>query len=138
MGVQAIDLKAGVEQVPVRDAHGRWLPGQTGNPNGRPKRSTEQEYLDVMLSTCTPDHWRDITAKAIEQAKRGEWHARKWLSDYILGPAIQRLELDVGTDKFEAYLAVLTSSAGEDPGADVGGGSGGSEVEGEFSRRLDE
>lgn len=117
---------------PQRDELGRWLPGQTGNPLGRPPRATEQQYLDVMLAVCTPDAWRAITAKAVEQAKRGDWHARKWLSDYLLGPAIQRLQVEGSGDRYAAYLAILTGegegiegSTVELPGAGVDGPGGG-------------
>lgn len=32
------------ENKPLRDAHGRLMPGHTANPNGRPKGKTLKEY----------------------------------------------------------------------------------------------
>jgi len=37
---------------------------------------------------CTFDVWREITMKAVEQAKRGDARARQWLSDYLIGKPI--------------------------------------------------
>ena len=76
----------------MRDENGRFVPGQSGNPKGRAARRTEEEYLGAMLGRVTLKDWREIVDKAIGQAKRGDSKARQWLSDYIMGPPVQRLE----------------------------------------------
>ena len=76
-----------------RDDSGRFVKGQTGNPNGRPKRRTEQEYLDATIARVTIKDWREIVDKAVSQAKRGDSRARAWLSDYVLGPPSQRMQV---------------------------------------------
>lgn len=76
-----------------RDDNGRFVKGQTGNPKGRPKRRTEEEYLDATISRVALKDWREIVDKAVQQAKRGDSRARAWLSDYVLGPPAQRLQV---------------------------------------------
>lgn len=74
-----------------RNDKGQFIPGSGGGP-GRPKRRTEQEYLDATISRVTLKDWREIVDKAVWQAKKGDSRARAWLSDYLLGPAPQRLQ----------------------------------------------
>ena len=71
-----------------RDAKGRFVKGASGNPQGRLSKQIEQSYLQVSESVCTFDVWREIVAKAVEQAKRGDARARQWLSDYLIGKPI--------------------------------------------------
>jgi len=72
---------------------GTWEPGQSGNPKGRPPKSKEEKFFKTTLSAVTLRDWREIVKKAVEQAKRGNPAARKWLSDYLLGPPQQRLDV---------------------------------------------
>ena len=76
-----------------RDDKGRFVAGTTGNPNGRPSKKREERFLEITLSSCTYDDWADIVKKAVAQAKRGDSTARKWLSDYLIGPPTQRQEV---------------------------------------------
>ena len=79
-------------QVAKRDANGRFLPGNSGNPAGRPKKDREIRFLEITLSTVRYEDWRKIVKKAVTQAQRGDNQARKFLADYLLGPPAQRLE----------------------------------------------
>lgn len=72
----------------ARDSKGRFVKGASGNPQGRLPKEIEQTYLQVCESTCPFDVWREITMKAVEQAKRGDARARQWLSDYLIGKPI--------------------------------------------------
>ena len=72
----------------ARDSKGRFVKGASGNPQGRLPKEIEQTYLQVCESTCPFDVWREITMKAVEQAKRGDARARQWLSDYLMGKPI--------------------------------------------------
>lgn len=76
-----------------RDEKGRFVPGQSGNPNGRLPQPREKRFYEITLSACTFDDWTEIVKKAVAQAKRGDPTARKWLSDYIIGPPTQRQEV---------------------------------------------
>lgn len=75
-----------------RNEKGQFVAGSNGGP-GRPKRRTEDQYLDAMIGRVTLKDWREIVDKAVFQAKRGDSKARAWLSDYVLGPAQQRLQV---------------------------------------------
>jgi hypothetical protein len=75
-----------------RDENGKFVKGNPGGP-GRPKKEREQKFYDLTLSAVTFDDWKAIVRKAVDQAKRGDQQARKWLSDYLIGPPVQRQEV---------------------------------------------
>jgi hypothetical protein len=79
-----------------RDENGRFIKGVSGNPKGRLPKDREERYMSIMLNTVTFSDWERIIEKAVEQAKRGDSVARKWLSDYLVGPPQQKV--DVTTD----------------------------------------
>lgn len=66
-------------------------PGHPGGP-GRPRKPVEEKYLQRLSSRVTVKDWSEIIERAILDAKRGDTAARKWLSDYLMGTPIQRLE----------------------------------------------
>ena len=80
-------------QVTERDENGRFIKGHSGNPNGRPKKDRERRYYEIMQSACTFKEWRIIVQRAVEDAQKGDAAARKWLSDYLLGPPPQKLDV---------------------------------------------
>jgi hypothetical protein len=51
-----------------------------------------------MIKVVTLKDWETITLTAVARAKAGEKAARQWLSDYLLGPPVQRLEADIESD----------------------------------------
>ncbi len=77
----------------VRDKNGRFVKGNGGGP-GRPKKEREVEYYRILQFRCTPDRWQKIIDKALEQAERGDAVARKWLADYLIGPPVERKEVE--------------------------------------------
>lgn len=77
----------------IRDNKGRFPKGTSGNPAGRPKKEREERFYEITLSKVTFKDWEDIVQKAVYQAKRGDSVARKWLSDYLIGPPVQRQEV---------------------------------------------
>ena len=118
------DLEAGERAVNGRDANGRFAKGngigKGHKPGpGRPKKKREDRYLEVTLTACTFADWRVVVERAVTHAKRGDYQARKWLSDYLIGPAVQRLALsgDIGV-----WTGVLSTIGGIGRGklADVG------------------
>jgi hypothetical protein len=76
-----------------RDSKGRFVKGKSGNPNGRPKREVEQDYLQATISSVSLASWKRIVNKAVLQAERGDSAARKWLSDYLLGLPTQNVNM---------------------------------------------
>jgi len=81
----------------VRNENGQFVKGHPGNKNapGRPPRAKEEKYLKSLFARVSLTDWRAIVDRAVQDAKRGDNVARKWLSDYILGTPIQRFEGDV-------------------------------------------
>jgi hypothetical protein len=96
----------------TRDDKGRFVKGVTGNPAGRPKKEREQEYHDILVSVVTPAEWKAVVVKALEQAKRGDGVARKWLADYLIGPPVEKKEI-AGTDG--SPLKIIVEYADDTP-----------------------
>ena len=80
-----------------REANGQFGKGNrvaAGNKGGgRSARPKEEQYLDIMLRTCTAEDWEKIVKSAVTFAKAGDGKAREWLSNYILGKPIERTEI---------------------------------------------
>lgn len=76
-----------------RDENGRFKKGTSGNPHGRPKKKRELEFYRITLAACSYKDWRAIVKVALAQALAGDHQARKWLSDYLMGPPVQRQEV---------------------------------------------
>lgn len=66
-----------------------------GNRGGRPPRAVELSFLSTLTSTVSPEDWAGIIQKAITQALEGDWRARAWLSNYLMGTPIQRVQAEV-------------------------------------------
>ena len=75
-----------------RGPDGKFIKGNGGGP-GRPTKEREERYHEIMLNTVTFKDWTEIVQKAAAQAKKGDAVARKWLSDYLVGPPIQKQEI---------------------------------------------
>ena len=68
----------------VRDAHGRFLPGNKCSTGRRPV-AVERRYLEITQANCTEADWAPIVQRAVADAKRGDHRAREWLSRYLIG-----------------------------------------------------
>jgi hypothetical protein len=73
--------------MPNHTGRGWFLPGNKGNPHarGRAKRCVERRYLQITVGTVSPEDWRDIVTRAVQDAKAGDHQARSWLSKHLLG-----------------------------------------------------
>jgi hypothetical protein len=69
----------------VRDSGGKFVKGHPSVTPGRPKKSREERYYKITMTTCTFDDWKLIVERAIKDAQKGDASARKWLSDYLVG-----------------------------------------------------
>ena len=67
-----------------RDNHGRFARGNPGGP-GRPPAEKERRYLRTLTAACTAKDWQEICQQAVEDAKKGDRHARDWLSKHLVG-----------------------------------------------------
>ena len=65
-----------------------------GNRGGRPKREVELRFLSTLVGTVSPDDWKEIILVAVAQAKKGEWRARAWLGNYLVGTPVQRVQVE--------------------------------------------
>lgn len=71
------------------------MKGKSGNPAGRKPRATEERYLELTRQAVTEADWKAVVMKAVDQAKRGDANARKFLADYLIGPPAQKHDVDV-------------------------------------------
>ena len=80
-----------------RDENGRFVKGngigKASHAGGRPKKAREERYYQITQSACTFADWREIVKKAVGKAKAGDAVARKWLSDYLMGPPPKELRI---------------------------------------------
>lgn len=77
----------------TRGEKGQLQKGSVLNPKGRPKRSREERYLKMLTTSVSDDDWQAIIDRAVSDAKRGDATARKWLTDYLIGPPVERKEI---------------------------------------------
>ena len=78
-----------------RDPHtGRFLPGnQAAKGHGRPSRPVELEILETFNATVSKSDWIDIIKVAVKLAKRGDYRAREWLADRVIGKPLQQIDI---------------------------------------------
>lgn len=76
-----------------RDEKGRFIKGEYKGGPGRPTRAREERYYEIMMTAVTFADWQKIIERAVQDARRGDAVARKWLSDYLVGAAQQRLDI---------------------------------------------
>lgn len=93
----------------VRDKNGRFVKGHPSVTPGRPKKEREENYYRILTDAVTPADWEAIILKAVEQAKRGDSTARKFLADYLIGPPVERKEV-TGADGSALTIRILDVS----------------------------
>jgi hypothetical protein len=98
----------------VRAPDGKFLPGHTGNPAGRPPRVREMEYLELTQTSCSLADWKAVVKKAVEQAKAGDYQARRFLAGYLMGEPVNRSEINAQVAAVEQPNIVVRWS--DDPG----------------------
>ena len=86
------DITAPEKQEIARDEEGKFVPGVSGNPNGRPKRKTLTELIHEKLDK-TPNGWEDLVDILLTMAKRKDKDILKELWHYTDGMPTQRNEL---------------------------------------------
>lgn len=114
-----------------RNNKGQFTTGNKASP-GRKPRPAEREYLEATIESVSLEDWRLVVVKAVKLAKAGDYQARRWLGDYVIGKPPQILELRgveaqqlaqlikemeqrgmTPGDLFEAMLAELVMSEAE-------------------------
>ena len=95
----------------IRDEQGKFVPGVSGNPEGRPPETPEQKIIKKATQELVKNY-KDTLAEALPQvspvliakAIAGDIQAIKELHDRVMGRPEQKTEFDVPRDT----LAELT------------------------------
>ena len=100
-----------------QDEKGRFMRGNRlakGDPahrGGGRSPIKETAYIKCMRDVVTVEEWEQICKRAVIDAKDGNWRARDWLSNYLLGkPAIL---VDATVTARVAPIAVLPPLEGQ-------------------------
>ena len=72
---------------------GTWLPGQSGNPNGRPKKSHSITETIRDMMTEKPEIKRALGARILQMAADGDIQAIKTIWNYMDGMPTQKQEI---------------------------------------------
>src|SRR5690606_33041548 len=91
--------------------NGRFIKGNSGGP-GRPRRHSEAEYIEALVEQVSPTKWRKVVNKALDDAAKGDHHARRFLAAYLMGKPPQILELHAGDAALLADLVKLVQESG--------------------------
>lgn len=76
-----------------RDERGRFAPGNSGNPTGRPKRSVEEASLDRFRARYSNGEWSALLDALDRQVKRGNIQAIRLVFEYLLGKPSQPVDM---------------------------------------------
>lgn len=91
-----------------------WVKGQSGNPKGRTPKAIEVTrkrkemanlYAPITIENCTPDQWKKIVQKAVEDAEHGDRYARDWLTKIVLPQGAIGAVPHAGNDKLLGSVA---------------------------------
>ena len=100
-----------------RDNKGRFIPGNSGNPTGRPSRSVEEAALDKFRKHFNNGRFEDTLDALDELIRRRNVRAIELVYEYLLGKPTQRHEIDA-TVALPDALAVLSMVYKQDPPID--------------------
>lgn len=64
---------------------GRWKPGQSGNPKGRPKKKPFTEALERIFAKLSDEEHEQIAMPLVKKAASGDVSAAKELADRLDG-----------------------------------------------------
>jgi hypothetical protein len=92
--VQNIHLRGLI--MAKRNDKGQFVKGSPGVSTGRPPRKTEAAYLEATLNRVSLENWQAVIDKALVDAITGDYQARRFLADYVLGKPPQILDLRGG------------------------------------------
>ena len=93
-----------------RDSKGRFTKGNRAAA-ARTSRRTESAYLQATVTKVPVTQWQEVVAKALDDALAGDMHARRWLSDYIIGrPAKPPVIAGIDTNLLESVIEALRTA----------------------------
>jgi hypothetical protein len=85
--------------APPPPVAGRWKPGQSGNPSGRPKRKPITEGLQRLFAKLSDEDVEEYNQALFKKAAQGDVAAYKEVSDRVEGKIPQAIG---GTDELPA------------------------------------
>ncbi len=122
----------------LRDEKGRFIKGNTGNPNGRMPKEREVKYYELTKSNVSESDWAGIVKTAVRLATKGDAQARKWLSDQLIGLPEQKVDLTSNGENINAigitgvdYRSAITNLAPRSMGDSESSSEGESAFDGE-------
>lgn len=85
-----------------------------------------EKYRRDLYKCVSREDWKEINRVAVEQAKDGDYQARKYLAEYLIGKPTQPLEVSASDALFDSdveravILEVLANAAHPDPVRQIG------------------
>ena len=92
--------------VPIAGSSGLTIEG--GRKAIRDAAIARLHDLHVLVS---PVRWAKIILTAVDQAVQGDWRARKWLGDYLMGPPVKRVEAEIDVKTSHSYTDEMRAQA---------------------------
>ena len=86
----------------VRDAKGRFVPGNPGGP-GNPQARNVAAWRGALASAVSAEDIAEVTGKLIEEAKAGEPWAVRELLDRCLGKPHVQIDLQADPERMREY-----------------------------------
>jgi len=86
------------EEEARRNPDGTFKKGYSGNPGGRPPRTTEEQYMGTLEELITSEDVKDVVSVALSRAKAGDWRARRWLFNYFWGKPREMIRVQAMAD----------------------------------------
>jgi hypothetical protein len=121
-----------------RDAKGRFVKGNRGNPKGRMPKEREVKFYDLTVSAVSEEDWTGIVKTAVRLATKGDSQARKWLSDFLIGLPQQKVDLTTNGENINSigitgvdYRSAITNLAPRSMGDSESSSEGESAFDGE-------
>lgn len=94
-----------------RNKGGLFAPGNKLG-RGRPARAVEQEYINAVIGGVSMAQWKKIVKKAVADAVDGDWRARQWLSEYLIGKPPTILDIRAGEAKLLSQILDILQGQG--------------------------
>lgn len=82
--------------------------GWKGGP-GRPRKRTEEQYLNATINKVLLGDWGEVVMKALEDAKMGDDKARKFLANYLMGMPEKHIDHTTDGEKLNTIIQVTLS-----------------------------
>lgn len=106
--VQSWATDLNLPEVPIAGGSGLTIEG--GRKAIRDAAIARLHDLHILV---TSKKWTRIVMKAVDQATEGDWRARKWLGDYLMGPPTRRVEAEVVVKDSRSFSDEMRAQAVE-------------------------